>query len=99
MLDRIGRDHDVGDVDGTVERVASKIAAEAADVANGLESAWKKEQEMGKARKEFDWEKQFSLAFDKSKPRAYRNKCELDDNEMCAMCGEYCSVKISKGDF
>ena len=79
--------------------VASKIAAEAADVANGLESAWKKEQEMGKARKEFDWEKQFSLAFDKSKPRAYRNKCELDDNEMCAMCGEYCSVKISKGDF
>ena len=78
---------------------SSKIAAEAADVANGLESAWKKEQEMGKARKEFDWEKQFSLAFDKSKPRAYRNKCELDDNEMCAMCGEYCSVKISKGDF
>lgn len=79
--------------------VASKIAAEAGDVANGLASAWAKEREMAKARKEFDWEKQFTLAFDKSKPRAYRNKCELDDNEMCAMCGEYCSVKISKGDF
>lgn len=27
------------------------------------------------------------------------NKCELDDEEMCAMCGEYCAVKIAKGDF
>lgn len=79
--------------------VASKIAAEAADVANGLESAWAKEREMAVARKNFDWEKQFDLAIDKSKPRSYRNKCELDDDEMCAMCGEYCAVKIAKGDF
>ena len=54
---------------------------------------------MSKARKNFDWEKQFDLAFDSSKPRKYRDKCELDDNEMCAMCGEYCSVKIAKNDF
>ena len=79
--------------------VASKIAAEAADVAKGLNQAWDKEREMAKARKEFDWEKQFMLAFDKSKPRTYRDKCELDDDEMCAMCGEYCAVKIAKGDF
>ena len=73
--------------------IASKIAAEAADVAKRLESAWEREREMGKARKEFDWEKQFELAFDHSKPRSYRNKCELDDEEMCAMYGEYCAVK------
>ena len=79
--------------------IASKIAAEAADVSKGLDSAWEREREMGKARKEFDWEKQFELAFDHSKPRSYRNKCELDDDEMCAMCGEYCAVKIAKGDF
>ncbi len=79
--------------------IASKIAAEAADVANGLNTAWDKEMEMANARKTFDWEKQFDLAFDTSKPRKYRNKCELDDNEMCTMCGEYCSVKIAKGDF
>ena len=79
--------------------VASKIAAEAADVAKGLDSAWAREKEMAKARREFDWEKQFALALDKSKPRRYRDKCELDDNEMCAMCGEYCAVKIAKGDF
>ncbi len=79
--------------------IASKIAAEAADVAKGLPQVWEREREMAKARKEFDWEKQFDLAFDKSKPRTYRDKCELDDDEMCAMCGEYCAVKIAKGDF
>ena len=79
--------------------IASKIAAEAADVARGLPQAWKREREMAKARREFDWERQFDLAFDKSKPRQYRDKCELDDDEMCAMCGEYCAVKIAKGDF
>lgn len=79
--------------------IASKIAAEAADVACGLESSWAREKEMAIARKEFNWDKQFELAFDQSKPRKYRNKCELDDDEMCAMCGEYCAVKIAKGDF
>ena len=79
--------------------IASKIAAEAADVAKGLPQSWIRERQMAKARKEFDWEKQFDLAFDKSKPRKYRDKCELDDDEMCAMCGEYCAVKIAKGDF
>ena len=79
--------------------IASKIAAEAADVARGLPQAWVRERQMGIARREFDWDAQFNLAFDKSKPRQYRDKCELDDDEMCAMCGEYCAVKIAKGDF
>lgn len=79
--------------------VASKIAAQAADVANGLESAWEKENKMAEYRKTFDWEKQFETAIDKSKPRSYKDQCELDDDEMCAMCGEYCAVKIAKNDF
>ena len=79
--------------------VASKIAAEAADVAKGLPQAWERERAMAKARREFDWQAQFDLAIDKSKPRKYRDKCELDDDEMCAMCGEYCAVKIAKGEF
>ena len=79
--------------------IASKIAAEAADVAKGLPQAWERELKMAQARRDFDWEAQFDLALDKSKPRAYRDKCELDDDEMCAMCGEYCAVKIAKGDF
>lgn len=79
--------------------VASKIAAQAADVALGLTTAWNKEKKMSNARKNFDWDEQFNLAFDKSKPRRYRDKCKLEDEEMCAMCGEYCAVKIAKDDF
>lgn len=54
---------------------------------------------MAKSRSEFDWESQFALAFDKYKPRQYRNKCKLEDEEMCSMCGEYCAVKIAKNEF
>ena len=64
-----------------------------------ISEAWERERAMARARKDFDWEGQFDLALDKSKPRKYRDKCELDDDEMCAMCGEYCAVKIAKGDF
>lgn len=79
--------------------IASKIAAQAGDVALGLDTAWEKEKMMSKARRNFDWDQQFDIAFDSSKPRKYRDKCKLDDNEMCTMCGEYCSVKIAKDDF
>ena len=79
--------------------IAAKIAAEAADVALGNEKALKREEEMADARRKFDWDKQFELAFDKSKPRVYKDKCEIEDKEMCAMCGEFCAVKIAKNDF
>ena len=79
--------------------IATKIAAEVADVSLGLEKAWERESEMAKARRDFDWERQFEIALDSSKPRVYKDKCKIDDNEMCAMCGEYCAVKIAKDDF
>ena len=78
--------------------IASRIAAQAADVANGINSAWAKEKEMSIARRKFDWEKQFDLAFDSEKPRARREVCEMDD-DMCSMCGEYCALRITKDDF
>ncbi len=79
--------------------IATKIAAEVADVSLGLKKAWEKENEMSQARRDFDWDKQFEIALDSSKPRVYKDKCKIDDNEMCAMCGEYCAVKIAKDDF
>ncbi|WP_409199918.1 phosphomethylpyrimidine synthase [Methanobrevibacter sp. DSM 116169] len=79
--------------------IASKIAAQAADVALGLDSAWDKEKQMADARKNFRWDEQFDIALDKSKPRKYRDSCDLDDDEMCSMCGEYCAVKIAQNKF
>lgn len=79
--------------------IASKIAAQAADVALGLESAWKDEVVMSNARKNFDWEKQFELSFDSEKCKEYRKNYSLTDDDMCSMCGEYCAIRIAKDNF
>lgn len=73
--------------------VASKIAAQAADVAKGVKSAWNRELEMAKARRCFDWEKQFELAFDHETPRKYRES-KSTPGDMCTMCGEFCALRI-----
>lgn len=73
--------------------VASKIAAQAADVAKGIKSAWKNELQMAKARRCFDWEKQFELAFDSETPREYRDN-KSTPGDMCTMCGEFCALRI-----
>lgn len=78
--------------------VASRIAAQAADAASKLSGAWKSELEMANARKSFDWDKQFEMAFDSRKPAEYRMQCPIDDSEMCTMCGEYCALRILRGD-
>ena len=74
--------------------VASKIAAQAADVAKGIDSAWDKEIEMARARKQFDWEKQFELAFDHDKPDRYRKRKPVHGDDMCTMCGEFCAIRL-----
>ena len=73
--------------------IASKIAAQAADVANGVKSAWNNELKMAKARRCFDWEKQFELAFDHETPRKYRES-KPTSGDMCTMCGEFCALRI-----
>lgn len=78
--------------------MASRIAAQAADAASKLPGAWKSELEMANARKSFDWDKQFEMAFDSRKPAEYRMQCPIDDSEMCTMCGEYCALRILRGD-
>lgn len=73
--------------------VASKIAAQAADVAKGIKSAWNKELEMANARRCFNWDKQFELAFDHETPRKYRESTPTK-GDMCTMCGEFCALRI-----
>lgn len=79
--------------------IASKIAAQAADVSLGLKSAWENEKKMSHARRNFDWEKQFELAFDSEKPKKFRKECSLEEEDMCAMCGEYCALRLARDDF
>lgn len=68
--------------------IASKIAAHAADVANGRKDAIEKDRIMSVARMDLDWKKQAECALDKD---VFEN---IDDGEPCTMCGEYCSMKL-----
>lgn len=76
--------------------IASKIAAHAADIAKGIKGAIDWDIAISKARKARDWEKQFKLALDKEKPRKYRQMSKPGAKDVCTMCGEYCSIKLSE---
>lgn len=73
--------------------IASKIAAHAADVAKGLPGADEWDYQMSEARRNLDWERQFSLALDPEKARAYRAQSTPEREDTCTMCGKMCAVR------
>jgi len=72
--------------------IVTKIAAHAADIAKGVNKAQIRDNLISKYRKQFNWEKQFSLALDPDKARKYRKESRIK-NKVCTMCGKYCSMK------
>ncbi len=74
--------------------VTSRIAAHAADLANGLPSAIQKDYDMSKARNELDWEKMFSIALDPVEARRYRQSRKPTESDVCSMCGEACAIRL-----
>lgn len=77
--------------------VSYKIAAHSADVALGIPNTRDWDDNISKARAALNWQKQFDLAYDSERARAYHDE-DLDvDTDFCAMCGhDWCSVRISK---
>lgn len=83
--------------------VAFKIAAHAADVALKKPGAVDRDNAIGLARAEFNWEKQFDLALDPDRAREYRKQALDASNakpqhgtKFCTMCGpDFCSMRIS----
>jgi phosphomethylpyrimidine synthase len=63
-------------------------------VAKFVKSAQDDELKMAHARKDFDWELQFSLAFDQEKPRSCRERKSMRKDDMCTMCGEFCAIRL-----
>ena len=76
--------------------VATKIAAHAADVAKGIKGAIDWDIKISKARQARDWNEQFRLAIDSSKPKSYRSSSRPGMTDVCTMCGEFCSMKIAQ---
>ncbi|WP_226010147.1 phosphomethylpyrimidine synthase ThiC [Halomicrobium salinisoli] len=80
---------------------AYRIAAHAADVANGREGARDWDDALSEARYEFDWRRQFELALDPERAREYHDQTLPGDNykeaRFCSMCGvDFCSMRIDR---
>ena len=81
--------------------IAYKIAAHAADLAKGHPSAQAWDDAMSKARFEFRWEDQFSLALDPDTAREFHDETLPAEGakaaHFCSMCGpHFCSMRITE---
>jgi phosphomethylpyrimidine synthase len=70
----------------------SRIAAHVGDMVR----LGKRDQDlaMGRARRDLDWEKMYSLALDPELARSIRNSRSPEDTDACTMCGNFCALKI-----
>jgi len=77
--------------------IAYKIAAHAADIAKGIPGARDRDDEISRARANFDWAKHFALSLDPERACSLRHP-DLDvDKDFCTMCGrDFCSMRISR---
>jgi len=81
--------------------ITYKIAAHAADLAKGHPGAQIRDNALSKARFEFRWEDQFSLALDPEKAMEFHDATLPHDGakvaHFCSMCGpKFCSMKITQ---
>lgn len=75
--------------------IASRIAAHAADIAKGIPHARDIDDKMAEARRNLDWDTQFSCALDGETAKKIRDsrKPEDDHSDTCSMCGKFCAVR------
>jgi phosphomethylpyrimidine synthase len=77
-------------IDGVI---ASRIAAHAADIANGLPGAADWDLKISQARRSLDWETQIALSINPDKARIYRDLSRAKEDQ-CTMCGRFCAMKV-----
>ena len=77
--------------------IAYKIAAHAADLANGLPGAQIRDNAMSKARFDFRWKDQFNLSLDPARAREYYVQSHGENEKFCTMCGpNFCAMRITQ---
>ncbi len=81
--------------------IAYKIAAHAADVARHRPGARDRDDELSKARYEFDWNRQFELSLDPERAREMHDETLPQETfksaKFCSMCGpKFCSMRINE---
>lgn len=75
--------------------IASRIAAHAADLVNGVPGAMEMDLKMSRARKALDWNTQIELSINPERARALRESSAPGDSDVCTMCGSLCAIKIT----
>jgi phosphomethylpyrimidine synthase len=78
--------------------IAYKIAAHAADIARHRPGARDRDDELSRARYNFDWNKQFELSLDPERAKEYHDETLPEDiyktAEFCSMCGpKFCPMQ------
>jgi phosphomethylpyrimidine synthase len=73
--------------------IATRIAAHAGDIAKGVTGAREWDLEMSRKRRSLDWSGMLSLAIDPEKAIKLRATTPSSIDDVCSMCGEYCSLK------
>jgi phosphomethylpyrimidine synthase len=76
--------------------ISAKIAAHAANIARGFPGAASRDDDMARARHDFDWERQFELSLDPATARRERGQALPSDSDVCSMCGHLCALKTSR---
>jgi phosphomethylpyrimidine synthase len=81
--------------------IAYKIAAHAGDIARGRKNARKRDDDLSRARFEFDWNRQFELSLDPETARRMHDETLPQDvfksAKFCSMCGpKFCSMRITQ---
>lgn len=74
--------------------IASRIAAHAADIVKGVKGAAQRDFLISTARAKRDWERQIELSINPGKAREFRKSRQPKEEDVCTMCGEFCSLKV-----
>jgi phosphomethylpyrimidine synthase len=72
--------------------ISSRIAAHVGDMVKLKKRD--ADLEMGHARRDLDWERQFQVAINPERARRIRSERMPADADACTMCGDYCALKI-----
>ncbi|HZD61038.1 MAG TPA: phosphomethylpyrimidine synthase ThiC [Anaerolineae bacterium] len=72
---------------------AAKVAAHAGDIVKLRGRTDKRDLDMSLARRDINWEKQFSLALYGDDARSIRDSRTPESEHSCTMCGKFCALK------
>ncbi len=73
--------------------ISARIAAHVGDMIK-LKDTRRQDWKMAEARRNLDWEKQFSLAIDPDTARGFYEERKPTDAKTCTMCGSHCAIKV-----